>query len=748
MSVIDELSKQILGIPTETFTEKAILAYLNMNTAFDKEQVNHVISNLIRQGKIVKIGKKKYKKAEKLASADNHKYKNSGKNTARKSTENVNAGDKRAEKTIKKPNKNIDNKDILEGVLRGNPKGYAFVEADGEEDLFIPHKSLNGAMHGDTVMVERLTKGLNKPEGRVLRIINRGFKTLVGTFTEDKNFGFVVPDMKEYYNDIFISKKLYKGAKNGDKVVVEITDFIKNKNPEGRVVEILGKSGNPKTDVLAIIRSYGFFETDRLAEKEAKKIEEIGISPRDLAGRTDFTDLLTITIDGDDAKDFDDAISIERDNKGYKLYVHIADVSHYVSGGVIDDEAFKRCTSVYFPGSVFPMIPEALSNGLCSLNEGNVRLTLSCVIELNNSGKVVGYELVKSYIKSNHRMTYNNVTKILNGDKELCKKYIDIVDMLNDMRDLALLLKNKKTGRGAIDFGNNECKIVLDNKYNVVDILPYEYTISNQIIEEFMILANETVAEIFARIEYPFVYRIHETPDSEKLKNFISFIKACGFNLKTNGEVASFHFQNLLNEVKDTEYEKIIGKVMLRTMQKAKYSTINKGHFGLASEYYCHFTSPIRRYPDLMIHRVIKEFLDGKIDKKEMARLQDRCESVATKSTEREIAAEQAERDADDYFKCRFMLDKVGNVYTGTISGVTQFGVFVELDNTVEGMIRFEDLEGNNLEYIEGKYTIKSDNHIYKLGDKIDIAVASVDMDNKKIRFSINTSKQTDKDMI
>ena len=717
MAFKEELEKKILSIDKEVFTERLILKYLNMNTGFDKEQVNIVLKGLIRKGKIVEIDKKKYKKV-----AINNRI-------CKKKTKNI----------------NFSNKDVITGVLRGNPNGYAFVISDDNDDLFIPHKSLNGAMHGDTVVVERLTKGLLKPEGKVLRVIERGIDTIVGTFDSEKSFGFVVPDIKEYYSDIFIPSKFCKGAKDGDKVVAKITNYVKNKNPEGEIVEILGKSGDHKTDALAIIRSYGFFETNKKAEDYATKLNKIGVTKSDLAGRTDYTKLTTITIDGDDAKDFDDAISLVKDKKGYTLYVHIADVSNYVlQGSIIDDEALSRTTSVYFPNEVFPMIPEALSNGLCSLQEGKVRLTLTCKVMLNFAGKITGYEINKSYIKSTHRMTYNNVTKILNGDKLLQEKYSDIVDMIFAMKELAVILHEKKENRGAIDFGNNECKIVLDKNYNVVDIVPYDYTISNSIIEEFMILANEVVAEYFARMEYPFIYRIHEKPDSEKLKDFISLVKACGIKVNINNDLSSYHFQNILKYSKETEYDKIVSKVMLRTMQKAKYSTVNKGHFGLASEYYCHFTSPIRRYPDLMIHRVIKAFLDGKLDKKEIIRLEGKLESVANKSTEREISAEQAERDADDYYKACFMQDKLGNSYTGTISGVTKFGVFVELDNTVEGMIRFEDLQGNNLEYIEGKYEIAGDVVSYKLGEKIDIIVASSDILEKKIRFTLDTTKQND----
>lgn len=721
MGVREELENQILNITGEVFDEKAVLSGLNMTTGFDKQQIRQILKGLVRKGKIIEVSKNRYKK--------------------------VAINNRRAKSKVKSVS--FKNKDIVQGVLRGNPKGFAFVISEGADDLFIPHKSLKGAMHKDTVLVERISKAGEKPEGRVLRIIERGMTSLIGTYYQGRNFGFVTPDVKEFFDDIFVPTKYAGKAKNGDKVVVKIVNYVKDKNPEGMVTEILGKSGNPKTDVLSIIRSYGFYETDLRAEKEAERINELGIMPSAKNGRTDYTSLMTITIDGDDSKDFDDAISLERDEKGFKLYVHIADVSEYVKpDGIIDEEALKRATSIYFPGSVFPMIPEALSNGLCSLSEGDLRLTLTCVIELDNRGKTKAYEINKSYIKSNHRMTYANVTKILEGDKEITEKYLDVKEMLFNMQDLALILANKRNRRGAIDFGNDECKILLNDKYEVVDIKPYDYTVSNKIIEEFMILANETVAEYFARIEYPFVFRVHDKPDEEKLADLTDFVKACGFNLNIKGDVASYHFQRLLEEVKGTEYEKIISKVMLRAMQKAKYSVVNKGHFGIASDYYCHFTSPIRRYPDLMIHRVIKRFLDGGIDKKTMIRLESRCEAVAIQSSEREIAAEQAERDADDYFKAKYMEDKIGNVYEGTISGVTQFGVFVELDNSVEGMIKFEDLIGENLEYLDKKYTIKGVDKTYKLGDRIKIVVAYSDVENKKIRFTQFATKQKEEDVI
>ena len=717
MAFKNDLENKILSYPKEVFTERLILNYLNMNSAFDKQQVNVVLKGLVKKGKIFEVDRKKYKK--------------------------VAINNRRATKKAK--NINLANKDIVTGTLRGNPNGYAFVISDNNDDLFIPHKALMGAMHGDTVMVERLTKGLEKPEGKVLRIIERGISSLVGTFYMEKGYGFVVPDIKEYYNDVFVPARLSKLAKTGDKVVVEITEYIKNKNPEGKIVEILGKGGDHKTDAMSIIRSYGFFETDHNAEIYAERVNKIGVTKSDLKGRVDYTNLPTITIDGDDAKDFDDAISLERNGKGYTLYVHIADVSHYVQeGSIVDDEAYKRCTSVYFPNEVFPMIPEALSNGLCSLQEGKIRLTLTTKISLSSGGKVMAYELNESYIKSDHRMTYNNVTKILNGDSDLIDKYQDIYQMLLNMKEVAKLLHDRKHSRGAIDFGNNECQILLDKKYNVIDIVPYDYTESNGIIEEFMILANEVVAEYFARMEYPFIYRIHEKPEEEKLKDFIGFVKACGINVNLNNELNSYHYQNILKFASETEYDKIVSRVMLRTMQKAKYSTINKGHFGLASEYYCHFTSPIRRYPDLMIHRVIKAFLEGKLDKKSLIRLESKLENVSTKSTEREIAAEQAERDADDYYKACYMEDKVGNIYEGTISGVTKFGIFVELDNTVEGMVRFEDLVGDDLEYIDGKYMIKGNSVTYKLGERINVVVASSSIIDKKIRFTLYTAKQND----
>lgn len=615
----------------------------------------------------------------------------------------------------------------IKGVLRGNKRGFAFLaREDGGEDLFVPHKNLYGAEHGDTVYCV-ITKG---DEAKVVDIVERGIKRIVGTYEKGKNFGFVIADDNSYYSDIFIPNGKDLKAKSNTKVICEITRYTE-RSPEGKIVEIIGKAGEKESEVLSILKSYGFFNVfPKETELEAAKMQT-----KYTTNRTSFVDMLTISIDGDDSKDLDDAISVFKYDNCYKLYVHIADVSHYVEkGSILDKEAFKRCTSVYFPGSVYPMLPPILSNGLCSLNGGEDRLALTCEMTIDMDGNIIDRSIVKSIINNNYAMTYNNVQKILDGDKDLIKKYSEVYAMICDAYALSRILNKKRQKRGCINFETKECKIILDEKGNVSEIKPYPYLVSNSIIEEFMLAANETVAEFIYHLELPFVYRTHEEPDGEKMLEFKKFVESCGFRME-KGEMHPAKLQKLLSEVEGSTMESIISKVMLRSMKKAKYTIDNLGHFGLAAEYYCHFTSPIRRYPDLQIHRVIKAMLDGKLGN--LTQLENWCEEVAEVSSERERAAEMAERDIDDYYKAEYMLKHVGEVFDGVVSGVTAFGVFVELENTAEGLARLDNLPKDNYDFVEKRYLLKGSKHQYCLGQVVKIQVLGSDIDNRKVTFKI-----------
>lgn len=615
----------------------------------------------------------------------------------------------------------------LTGELRGNKRGFAFLaREDGGEDLFIPHSGLHGAQHGDTVAVE-IVKG---DEAKVVNIIERKYTRLVGSYQKSKSFGFVTADDNSYFTDIFIPSGKDMNAAGNTKVIVEIEKFGE-RSPEGRIVEIIGNIGDKQSEVLSILKSYGFnnvFPAEVEAEANQKQYKSTG-------NRKSFIDMPTISIDGDDSKDLDDAISIFKLNDHYKLYVHIADVSHYVErGSVLDKEAFSRATSVYFPGSVYPMLPPILSNGLCSLNGGVDRLTLTCEMLIDGNGKVIEKRLHKSIINNTHAMTYKNVTKMLNGDEVMCQRYADVLPMIKDAYNLAMILKDKRNKRGNINFETTECKVLLDENGNVADIVKYDYSVSNEIIEEFMICANESVAELMFETELPFVYRVHEIPDPEKISEFRKFVEGCGYTLP-KGKLTPMDFQKLLKDVEGSGVQTIISKVMLRCMRKAKYTVDNLGHFGLASDYYCHFTSPIRRYPDLQIHRVIKGKLDGNLGS--IPKLASWCVEVSEVSSERERASEMAERDIDEYYKTEYMQKHIGEEFEGIVSGVTSFGVFVELANTCEGLARIDCLPEDNYNFVENRYQLKGTKYSYSLGEKVKIRVLSCDIDSRRVAFRV-----------
>lgn len=698
MDFNQKLLSGIESLGKGAFTERQIFKKLGIYSSFERREVTRSLEELVAEGALVSFDKGIYAIAE--------------------------------------------NTDAVKGVIKGNRRGFAFlIREDGDKDLFIPHRGLLGAQHGDIVYAVHVKD--TEDEGKVVKIIARGKTELVGTLTIDRaGRCFVLPDDDSYYSDIYVTAAKRHGAKNNDKVVVKIRDWDRGKNPEGEVTEVLGKADTVKGDTLSIVRDHGFFESfPQTAVEEAVKLDK-KVSAAEIKRREDFRKLLTITIDGEDARDFDDAISIEKKSDRYILYVHIADVTHYIKqDSILDVEAFKRATSVYFPNMVLPMLPEGISNGVCSLMEGYNRLTLTCVMDIDFSGKVIANRIVEGVINSNHRMTYTNVTKILNGDKEKQKEYADILKMLNTMNELQGILSSKRRERGAINFVSDEPKFTLDEKSQVLNVEPYPYDRSNLIIEEFMILCNETVAEFMYHTELPFVYRVHEEPQKEKLQVFRALCLTFGYSFMIRQTVHSSELQKILDEVRGTPEEGIISKVMLRSMQKAKYTTKNSGHFGLALEYYCHFTSPIRRYPDLMIHRVIKAMLNGKLSGAAIPRMNTRCEKAAAQSSEREIEAEAAERDADDYFKMLYMEKRAGEIYDGIISGVTSFGIFVELPNTVEGMIPIESLPRAKYEFNEKRYTITGGGRTYALGDNIKIQVDGVNRDLRRVNFLLYEEK-------
>ena len=642
---------------------------------------------------------------------------------------------------------------VITGKIEIHDRGFGFLipDIEGIKDLFIAKTNLMGAMNGDRVVAKIIKEGRNgkRTEGIIINIVERVNKNIVGIYEDNKSFGFVLPEDKRIQNDIFISKKDRNGAKKGQIVMVEITRWPdgKRKNPEGKVVEILGRPGDKGIDIDIIIRKYNLPEDfPPSVLNSALDIEDF-ITEDEIKGRLDLRNIKMVTIDGEDAKDLDDAVSIERlENGNFKLGVHIADVTHYVKErSVIDKEAFKRATSVYLIDRVIPMLPKKLSNGICSLNPKVDRLTLSCIMEVNRQGKVVNHTIAQSVIKTNERMAYTDVTKILrDNDAELIERYKDLVDDFKAMEELCKILRKKRLDRGAIDFDFEECKIILDEKGKPIDIKPYERAIANRMIEEFMLLANETVAEHMEKLKVPFVYRIHENPDAEKLEKFKAFIYNLGYNDITWGEeVNPKALQRVLDKFKGENEETIISTLLLRSMMQARYSPECAGHFGLAADYYCHFTSPIRRYPDLQIHRIIKEYLNKELTENRSKKLVSIVDSAAKQSSEMERVAQEAEREVDDLKKAEYMKDRIGEIFEGMISSVTGFGAFVELPNTIEGLVHITSFRDDYYIYDEDRLILIGERNkkIYRLGDKLKVLCSKVDILSREIYFEIVEDK-------
>lgn len=638
---------------------------------------------------------------------------------------------------------------FLTGRLQSNAKGFGFLIPDDkdEKDVFISPPNMHGAMHNDRIMVRLLTASETDSwpsrEGEIIRILERANKQVVGTFEHDKYFGFVVPDDTKIAQDIFISKDEMNGAKSGYKVVAEITKWPEDRrNPEGRIVEILGHKDEPGTDILSIIRQYDLPE-DFPGEvmSEARNIPQ-KISEKDIKGRRDLRDLKLFTIDGADARDFDDAVSIEIvENGNYLLGVHIADVTHYVkTGTALDKEAYKRGNSIYLVDRVIPMLPKELSNGICSLNPNEDRLAMSVFIEIDKKGKVIKHSIEETVICSKARLVYDDITSILeDGDKALEDKYREFLDDFKLMNELREILYNNRVKRGSIDFDLDETMIKLDENGKPIEVCPEDRGIANQIIEEFMIICNETIAQHMFWSNMPFVYRVHEEPDLQKMLDFNEFIHNFGYHLKGigGGEIHPKVLQTVLNQAKGTREERIISAVMLRSLQKAKYNEKNLGHFGLAAKYYCHFTSPIRRYPDLMIHRIIKGLLHGNMDEKRISKLDKFLPELSDHCSKTERLADDVERETEDLKKAEFMQDKIDNEYDGIVSGVTQYGIYVQLENTVEGLVRLSSMEDDYYSYDEKHYCVigTRTRKIYRLGDLVRIKVIKVDLPSRNIDF-------------
>ena len=657
-------------------------------------------------------------------------------------------------------------KQELIGIFRGNEKGFGFVKIeDQEEEIYISRGNTHEAIDGDEVAVKIIkdAKQIKHQEGKIIKVLKHQKTKIVGVFQKSKNFGFVVPDDKKINTDIYISKKNSKKIKNRQKVVVEITKFPQgNKSAEGKIVEILGNVNEAGVDMLSLVKEYDLpYEFPIFVLEEAKNIKQ-EVAKKDIPNRLDLRNKEIFTIDGEDAKDLDDAVSVEKlKNGNYLLNVSIADVSYYVKeNSKLDKEAILRGTSIYMLDRVIPMLPKELSNGICSLNQGVDRFCITVLMEIDSKGKVVSSDIQKSVINVTRRMSYKEVQAILNEanhkEEELypkkkkqklleeCKPY---KNHFKNMEELAQILKQRRTIAGSLNLDIPESKIILDESGIAVDIKKYEMYFANEIIEQFMLTANETVAEKFYWIEAPFIYRVHEVPDIDKVKELNQFLWNLGYKIKTAGDVVySKAFAEVLDQVAGKPEEKVVSNLILRTLKIARYENENKGHFGIASKYYCHFTSPIRRYPDLFIHRIISKYLQEgyQLKEEEREKYEKQANSYAQDSSEREKIAQKVERDAQDIKKAEFMEDKIGKQYDGVVSSVTSFGIFVELENTVEGLIRFEDLGDEYFIYDEQRKTLRGEhtNQEYKIGDSIKIEVKLADKITRRIDFKLATKEE------
>ncbi len=635
---------------------------------------------------------------------------------------------------------------LVVGFLEGHPGGYAFFipEKPDEDDIYISRENINGALHGDRVIVRPKirAKGDSKAEGEVIRILKRARKKVVGTLERGKHFSFVIPDDKRFYYDIFIPKEKTREAKTSQKVVVRITNWPeKRRNPEGEIIEVLGYQDEPGIDIISIIKKYDLHLD--FPGKVKKQLEEIPdeVMESDLEGRADFRHKKVVTIDGEDAKDLDDAVSIEHLGEGYRLGVHIADVGFYVKErSPLDVEALKRGCSVYLVDRAIPMLPPKLSNGICSLNPNTNRLTMSIIIDFDATAKVKNYKITPGVIKTCERMTYTEVTKILEEkDPDVLSRYDYLIEDLELMRELAEKLSENRFARGSIDFNIEEAKVILDDNGQPIDVIKDERRVSHRIIEEFMLAANEVIAEHMYWLKVPFVYRIHEVPDEEKMFALEEFLYNLGYSIKGIRNIKPKTLQQIIEKARGRSEERLVNTVLLRSLKRARYSEQNSGHFGLAAGFYTHFTSPIRRYPDLIIHRIIREHLEGRLDPARQDKLSKILGKIAQISSERERIAEEAERETVELKIAEYMADRLGNVYDGVISGVMPFGIFVELDNTIEGLVHVSNMEDDYYRFDEKSITMRGERtgKIYRIGEAVKVKVIKVNLPERQIDFAL-----------
>lgn len=709
MNFTEAVLKQIENSKLKLFTIDDVIKLMGFKGGFDKRAVESAVKELVKQDRLI------YTKRGKYAFPDF--------SSAMKATIMMTRGD----------------------------NGFAR-PVSGGQDVFIPERNLNGACHGDTVLV-KISRPMSKnkiknktnrnrntfarEEAEVIKILDRGFTQIVGLFTCENGTNIVIPDDVRFSDSVFIQATDTLGAKHGEKVVISITDYPSRLiMAQGKVIEVLGDAGSFKVSTLSIIRSFGLIEEfPKIVEDEAKKVS-IPVSEKDIENRKDYRNMMVVTIDGEDARDFDDAITVERKGTGYRLFVHIADVSHYVKeNSVIDQEAFKRGTSVYFPDHVLPMLPVSLSNGICSLNPNEDRLTLSVEIDFDETGKITGHQIHKGVIRSSRRMTYTSVQKMIDGDQNEINTFKKEWSMLSVACELAKLLIIRRDKSGELDFDLPEAKIIVDDDGKVIEISKKPRGLADRLIEQFMVVTNEVVAGHFSKMDAPFVYRVHEDPTLERVRSFKNFASGFGLVLHDSNGATPKEFQRLLKQAKGETYFQALSKIMLRSMQKARYAPENLGHFGLALKDYCHFTSPIRRYPDLFIHRVISKIITGDVSEGKLSAMYEKADEASLQSSVTERNADEAERTVDDQKKAEYMADKIGEEYDGIISGVSESGVFVELDNTVEGFIYKEYLPKDNYVFDENRFLLAGHGHYFRIGDKIRVKLVKVDVITRHIDF-------------
>ncbi|WP_173682961.1 ribonuclease R [Blautia wexlerae] len=705
----------------------------------EKRELYDVLDELCEEGKVSVDCKGRYEKVKgKWKKKKDDRYYDD-----RREEYGLEYGRKKKDKNKKEQLEGIQ----AEGTFIGHPKGFGFVEIEGQdEDIFIPESDTGTAMHQDKVriIIRNDKKEGKRQEGVVVKVLERGMPEIVGTYQLNRDFGFVISDNPKFSKDIFIPRKEAAGIKNGDKVIAVITDYGSgNKNPEGKIKENLGNIRTPGTDILAIVKSFGIpSEFPEKVMKQAQRVPD-HVLDADRDGRLDLRHLQTVTIDGEDAKDLDDAISLTKEGDIYHLGVHIADVSNYVQyNSALDREALKRGTSVYLADRVVPMLPERLSNGICSLNQGEDRLALSCLMDINEKGKVVSHQIAETVINVNERMCYTDVKNILEDtDEEAKKRYDALIPMFFMMKELSGILRNSRHHRGSIDFDFPESKIILNAAGKAIDVKPYEANVATKIIEDFMLMANETVAQEYCTEEIPFVYRTHDNPDPEKVESLLTLLHNQGVKIqKAKEEITPKEIQQIIESIEGLPNEAMISRLVLRSMKQAKYTTECSGHFGLAAKYYCHFTSPIRRYPDLQIHRIIKDNLRGRLMREgRTEHYAEILDEVARQSSVCERRADEAERESDKLKKAEYMSYHLGEEFEGIISGVTGWGLYVELPNTVEGLVHVNTLRDDYYIFDQETYELRGEmtKKVYKLGDKVRVRVADADKMLKTVDFEL-----------